>query len=134
MKSTPILMVKTGTYFGECLGYCNDQLVITPERILYSLMSNVRDKEYPDITSEISIKRDDWNSLIALIDFETLVSLPDTIGCPDCADQGGEWIEISDGQHTKRVDFEFNASVHEIDDFVKYLRRIRTEISRAHRP
>lgn len=127
------LSIKTGTYFGECLGYCNDELSITSEKMIYLKTTNVKDETYPDIVEEAAITTEDWNDLVALVDLDTFNALPDTIGCPDCADQGGEWVEISDGRTTKRIDFELGASVAEIDRLVSRLRGLREEFSSRHR-
>ena len=127
---TQQLIIKTGTYFGLCTGYCNEELFINSERVIFLKTSNdPSDEEYPDIIEEVSITSEEWSNLVASVNLDEFNSLPDIAGCPDCADGGGEWIEISAGETTKRVDFEFGASVPEIDNLLKGLRDLREDIS-----
>jgi hypothetical protein len=51
------------------------------------------------------------------------------IGCPDCADGGGEWIEISNRHTSKKIVFEYNQSVPEINSLVTKLRRLRNKVA-----
>jgi hypothetical protein len=127
--SDGLSMIRTGTYFGECLIYCNETVTITPEKTSYALTSNVQDPQHPDVTVERETSRKDWDELQALIDWARFRTLPATIGQPDAADQGGEWVEITVGGEAKRVDFEMNASVPEGDALLRRLRETRNEMS-----
>lgn len=130
---TQHLIIKTVTYFGLCTGYCNEELSITSERVIFSKTSNdPDDAEYPPIIEEVSITNEIWSNLVASVNLDEFYALPDIIGCPDCTDGGGERIEISDGETTKRVDFEFGTSVPEIEDFLFKLRDLRENISSKH--
>lgn len=126
------LIINTGTYFGECVGYCIEELRMTPEKIVYSKKSSVESEELPDIVRETAMSNEVWIELVASVDLDVFKSLPDTIGLPDHADQGGEWVEISDGISTKRIDFEYGASIPEIDSLVRRLRDLRQSISSKH--
>ena len=130
---TQHLIIKTGTYFGLCTGYCNEELSITSERVIFSKPSNdPDDAEYPPIIEEIFITDEERSNLVTSVNLDEFNALPDIIGCPDCADGGGEWIEISDGETNKRVDFEFGTSVPDIEDLIMKLRDLREDISSKH--
>lgn len=47
-----------------------------------------------------------WTELQTLIDFLVMQDLEDVIGCPDCADGGATYIELTQNGETKRVTFE----------------------------
>ena len=47
-----------------------------------------------------------WAELQTLIDFLVMQDLEDVIGCPDCADGGATYIELTQNGETKRVTFE----------------------------
>jgi hypothetical protein len=50
-----------------------------------------------------------WDQIITDIDVETFFGLPETLGCPDCADGGAEWVEIELRNGEKhRVTFEYH--------------------------
>jgi hypothetical protein len=126
-------MVRTGTYFGECFTYCNETVTITPEKTSYALTSKVQDPQYPDIIVEGETVRADWEELQRLIDWAKFRALPSTIGQPDCADQGGEWVEVTVGVTANRIDFEMNALVPGIDVLIQKLREIRNGLSQKYR-
>lgn len=131
--NSQIVTIATGTYFGECFGYCNDTMIVNRDKIRYVKTSNVHDDSYPDLGSEADIDIDTWDEFVNSIDFEKFSKLPDTIGCPDCNDQGGEWIEIKRGKITHRVDIELGASVPEIDNLLAKLRKLRETVAEQHK-
>ena len=122
-------IIKTGTYAGLCLGYCIHDFVITSEKILYSqkgleFVSDVREK-LPVKIKQIPISESKWQELTDSIDLQKFNSIPERIGCPGCADGIVEWIEISDGKKTKKIEFEPKDSIPEINELVIMLREIR---------
>jgi hypothetical protein len=131
--SANLSMIRMGTYLGECLTHCNETLIIAPEKTTYSVTSNVQDPQNLDIIEEMDTQSSDWSELEALVDWRRFSTLPSTIGQPDAADQGGEWVEITSGGTAKRVDFEMNASVPEIDPLLRKLREVRIELSQKFR-
>ena len=120
------LTIKTGTSFGECVGYCKQDITITSEEIIFH--KSGWGQEYPEITQEVPISDEQWNRLMDSVDFEKFNSLQDVIGCPDCADGGAEWIEINNGKSTKKVTFEYGDTISEIDDLILELRKIRNDV------
>ena len=124
---TQKLIIKTGTSFGECNGYCKEELTITQDNIVY--IKSGWDNSLQEIREEVEISDETWNSLSNALDKDKFESLQEIIGCPDCADGGAEWIEIDDGFLNKRVTFEYGASIPDIDNLVKELRDIRESVS-----
>lgn len=127
------LRIRTGVYFGECIGYCREEMIITPSGIKYVKSAFPSDPSQPDIIIEQPIDVRDWNELMQSLDLAAFRRLPRRIGDPDAADRGGEWVEISEAAQTKRVDFVLDAKVREISPFLEKLRALRKEIS-AHAP
>jgi hypothetical protein len=121
--------IKTGTYAGHCIGYCAKDFTIMPDKIVYSqigreYVSNVW-VDLPEKTKEISLSKTEWNNLTRLIDFQKFNLLPDKIGCPGCADAPVVWIEISYDNKTKKIEFEHQDEIPEIDQLVMALQKIR---------
>jgi hypothetical protein len=77
----------------------------------------------------MSISKAEWEKLIQSIDTNKFTVLPSAIGCPHCADGGGEWIEISNRHTSKKIAFEYNQSVPEIKNLVAKLRRLRNKVA-----
>ncbi len=40
LRLNKIRTIKTGTFFGHCLGYCNQEFVITPRKIIFTKTAN----------------------------------------------------------------------------------------------
>lgn len=72
----------------------------------------------------VTISSSEWQDLAAAIDMATLTGLDNTIGCPDCGDRGGEWIEVRSGTQTKRIVFDLGMSIPEIDALIGKIRTI----------
>lgn len=125
----PNLHIRTGVYMGECLGYCYQDMTITSNDVVHIKYALPQDPSWPDIVHQVSMGVDEWNKLVQDLDLQAFWALPRTIGEPDAADQGGEWVEISDGQKTKRVDFALDADIDEISPFLETLRELRKQIS-----
>jgi len=125
----PNLRIRTGVYRGECIGYCYEDMTITPNDAVHVKYALPRDPSWPDIVHQVRLGVRKWNKLVQSLDLEAFWALPRKIGDPDAADQGGEWLEISEGEKTKRVDFVLDAEIREISPFLKMLRELRKQIS-----
>jgi hypothetical protein len=133
LTPTNIKVIKWGTYAGECLVYCNQEITLTTKTIGYSLTSKVPDANNPDIKKQSKNNQNDWSKLINALDLQAFLSLQPKIGDPDAADQGGEFIAISFDSKTHRVDFVREREIPEISAFLDVLRAITTKISDANR-
>jgi hypothetical protein len=125
--------VRNGTYLGDCLVHCDEEVSVEPGRVAYSLTSRVPDADNPDIHVEDAPPPGTWEAIERAVDLAALRSLPDTIGLPDAADQGGEFLEVSEGETTKRVDFPRDAEVPEVAPLLAAMRDLRARLAREHR-
>ena len=121
----PQYSINTGTYSGFCTGYCSTSFTITPEQIIILKSGSTREASLLDQAIQVQFSEKDWNRIIDSIDFQKFITLPDKIGCPGCADAPVNWIEISDGNQTKKIEFENQDNIPEI----KQLRAILEEIT-----
>ena len=123
-----IVEFKTGTYFGECLGYCLSELNITANDADYTLYGwDENDPVYQPVAISDTVDSIIWEDLNTLFDFDLFMSLDSIIGCPDCADGGAEWFEIIVDDMIKRVTIEYGSSVDGFDDFIESIRAIRQD-------
>ncbi|MFK5968555.1 MAG: hypothetical protein QM487_00275 [Candidatus Marithrix sp.] len=101
--------VKFGHYFGMCGGYCQTEVIITATTITFK--KSGWQQFLPEITIKSQNTKEDWTDLIGLIDYPTFAALPSVLGCPDCVDQGGYFIEIHYEERQKRIDLSINAGI-----------------------
>ena len=123
------LTIQIGTYFGECSGYCKQDMTITSEKITVQKNGWEKGTSLPEITEYFPISTTQWKTLVDSLDYKKFNALNEVIGCPDCLDGGTEWIEIGD----KKVTFEYGSSIPEISNLIYTLREIRTYISSQHK-
>ncbi len=124
--TSSIVKIQHGTSYGNCVGYCWNEFTLDGNTISESRKATGRGdrSKYPDMNTSKELKTTDWDALLKSIDSNKLKGLAETIGCPDCADGGAEWIsvEYSDGT-IKKVTIEANAVIPEIDAAMKLLRK-----------
>lgn len=100
-----IAQINYGTSFGMCVGFCKHEVTIKSNKATYNCYS--RHPTTQTITKTFSISNSTLDSICKL-NTASFFLLPETIGCPDCADGGAEWLEIelSTGEKHK-VTFEY---------------------------
>lgn len=105
--SHTITRIKHGTSFGMCDGYCYNETEYTNDLIMtYSKSWN---KDYPEKYDTLKMDQGRWQIMIDAIDLKAFYMLPPTIGCPDCADGGAEWLMIETKTNEWRVDFNYGS-------------------------
>jgi hypothetical protein len=119
-----VTVIRSTTSFGFCLGYCQTTLEITPDQLVY--VEESRRGELPAVRRTMPLASSEWNELTALLDRRAIESLPDTLGCPDCADGGAESVEVVADDWRKRVTFEHGATIPELQPLVARVRTLRS--------
>jgi hypothetical protein len=126
--------IRNGTYLGDCLVHCDEDVTVSPDNVVYALTSKVPDARNPDIHAEGMPPPGVWEELERALDWPAVQALPDKIGLPDAGDAGGEFLEVSVEGATKRVDFPLGAAVPEIAPLLDALRELRARLAGEHRP
>ncbi|MGH8437181.1 MAG: hypothetical protein ACRERX_22590 [Pseudomonas sp.] len=116
-------VIRYGTSFGMCAGYCREDLQIDGGQI--KLTRSSWDPRQPTRVEELSISPDAWRKLQATLNGVAIADMDSVYGCPDCADGGAEWVEIENGSSKKRVTFEFSKSPARLRAAVTELRALR---------
>ena len=116
-------ILKWGTSFGMCAGYCQEDLSIDSARA--TLTRSSRQSERPTLTHDRALSDSALRQLLQHVDVEVIRSLQDVYGCPDCADGGAEYVEIVAPTFTKRVQFEYGAGPPELQSLLRELRALR---------
>ena len=123
------ISIRSGTSFGECIGYCWTELHATRDAM--ALVRRGWDSsEYPEQQFSDGIDAQQWDRLVSLIDFEKMQSMEEVYGCPDCVDGGAEWIEVAIGGEIKKVTFEYGATLEPLAELIEAIRVLREEFIR----
>jgi hypothetical protein len=120
--SNDIEYVKYGTSFGECLGYCKNDITVTNTTIDFNKRGWDLEGLLPEMSNTESVDAKYTTELIDKINFDSFLELDSIIGCPDCADGGAEWIEIRSKGISHKVIFEYRNEPSETKEYIGYLR------------
>lgn len=110
-----------GTSFGECLGYCIREIIVSGG-VTFTKSGWLIDEALPDSSCNIVFIMDPLPAYLEDIDLDEFLAMDETIGCPDCADGGAEWVELGFEDQVKRVTFEYMNEPEELGDVVPELR------------
>lgn len=120
------LVIRTGWSFGMCLDTCEGTAEIREDGATLRVGGR-KDAPLPQAGTWTAVTAKEWEALVATFD-----TLPDvTIGCPDCADEGREWIEIEHKGSTKRLVTSCEAVIPEARAFQEGVRAIRSRLAAA---
>ena len=128
-ESAEGLVVRAGTSFGMCIGYCQTELSITADEIVYTESSR-EPGQYPTRTRRMAITPAEWADISSLGQPSDFDGLEEVYGCPDCADGGAEWIEVEQDGTRRRVTFEYGASIGRIQRLIDRIRELRAQFPR----
>jgi hypothetical protein len=122
-----VAAIRVATSFGFCLGYCQATLEITPQGLVY-LEEDLRGG-LPPRRQSATLSAAEWQSLVEAVDRSRMESLPERIGCPDCADGGAEWLEVVATDWQRRITFEARASIPELQPLLERARALRSRFT-----
>jgi hypothetical protein len=112
-----------GTSFGECLGYCVREVVVSGW-ITFTKSGWEVDGALPDSSCSLTFIRSPLPDYLEEIDQDAFLALDETLGCPDCADGGAEWLELGFREQVKRVTFEYMNEPEELQDIILSMREL----------
>lgn len=122
------IVIRSGESFGLCAGYCIHELEVDGSKVKFKALPRPGGPQPAERFYEGDIDQEVWGNLLASLDVSTVLQMDDVYGCPDCADGGAEWIEIEDGESTKRVTFEYGNAPEEVQAIADLLRSIRKDL------
>lgn len=120
METTGITKIEFGTSFGNCLGYCIQMSTYTDGQVTKKLSPSRSQGIAP---KECSKKWSGFHLITSKIDMIAFNDLEETIGCPDCADGGAEWIQIFTSDGSKKVTYEYGKEPAVVEPFISELRK-----------
>jgi hypothetical protein len=124
---TPDTKLEYGTSFGMCVGYCVKTMEITDSKILFSATSRIEEDE--DKVIEQKSTREEFEKVLNSLNLDEFRSLPDIIGCPDCADGGAEFITLVYEGEEKTVTFEYGDDLENQNEALRILRKKFKELN-----
>lgn len=121
IQPSEIVSIQWGKSFGMCRGYCFYENTYRTDSLIYFRKSWHPD-EFSPVRKANPMPAETWNSLLPLIELDSFFLLPETIGCPDCADGGAEWVLIQTKTKTHKVMFDFGSNPAGLEKLLPVLR------------
>ncbi len=101
-----IVRIRSGSYAGMCYGYCaREETTVKPGLIVAVSRSFSEKRKYPDVKLKRKITKEDWEDLQQSVNASVLAAFVGRIGCPGCADELVEWVEVQLSDGTKKSVF-----------------------------
>jgi len=122
------MVISRGTNFNNCQGYCHQVLTLEEKKITFTKRRNTS----PALESQMMVARagTEYQKVLSTLDVKSFKALPGTIGCPDCADGGSEWIEVRSGWKKRRVTFEFGHAPEVLKNTVRELKALQEGLNK----
>lgn len=129
-KTSQVRQVVTTTSFGMCVGYCSTRLELSEAGAV--LTRSARGgrgggANLPDQRFEAHLTAAEWREIAQLAAHTNLSGLPDTIGCPDCADGGAESLTIA-GASERTITFDYGAAIAQAQPLLERVRALRERL------
>ena len=122
-RTAPADTVEWGSSFGMCVGYCAARLVVAGGTATLTETAT-RSGELPPRVHTRALTPAEAASLAEARAASRVAT--DTLGCPDCADGGAEYVEVG-GQ---RVIFEYGGDAGGATPLAEVLRAVRETFPR----
>lgn len=118
-----ITAIYWGKSFGMCRGYCYSEYQFQ-ENASKLIRRSWDTANFPQTTEAFNLQPGQWSEMKTSIAIKDFNKLPETIGCPDCADGGAEWVQIIGPSYSKKVTFEYGSSPASLEDLLVKLKNI----------
>lgn len=128
--ASPVTRIVSTTSFGMCMGYCRTRLELTETQFV--LIREPGGRGAPTLPVQrftATPAAGEWQQLATLAASARFAGLPETIGCPDCADGGAESLAVSGTSGEKLVNFDHGADITELQPLLTRVREIRIRLT-----
>lgn len=128
---TGVKQVASTTSFGMCMGYCKTRLEISEAGavLVREPWGRGGPSGLPEQRFESPLAAGEWREIARLAAAAKIDALPETIGCPDCADGGAESLTIVDGDGPKTITFDHGATIEEAAPLLAKVRALREKMT-----
>lgn len=130
VKPAAITKVASTTSFGMCAGYCKTTLEVSEKEAVLTREAWGRgagaNLPVQRLTSPLTSQ--EWQEISTAAAAAKIDGLPETIGCPDCADGGAESLTIVGAKGEKTITFEHGATIAEAQTVIERVRALRARM------
>ncbi len=116
-----------------CVGYCKTTLAVSEKEatLTEEKWGRGAGSNLPPQFTTLPLSPKEWQDIVASAVTANIDPLPETIGCPDCADGGAESLTIVRHGRLKRISFEAGSEVKEAQQLLERMRLLREKFTHA---
>lgn len=132
--ASSVTRVVSTTSFGMCMGYCTTRLELSEGQAV--LIREPRGGRGGAVNHHAKVQRFTrplsdaaWREIQQLAAETDLTTVPDVVGCPDCADGGAEGLTIERPGGSESVSLEYGASLPAAQALLARVRALREQLT-----
>ncbi len=113
MDPNMVTEIVSGTKYGFCIGYCTHEFTMRKGQTIYRQSGPAFTNEVEPKVCEVSLADQTWSDLTSFVD-DQFFMLDSVYGCPDCVDQGAEFIKVvtPSRSHMITIDPSLDQEIH----------------------
>lgn len=125
--------IRFGSSHGMCMGYCTREFEVKGDALLARRKGGGRGdlSAYPDQEQVFAVDKASITAALAAFDANLFDAAPDTIGCPDCADGGRCWVEVTRDGQARTVAFDCHGGSDQLKPFTDALWQLAEQVKWA---
>ena len=123
-----VFQIKHRLYYGECLGYCDKEIIIEPEKVLYIQRGWTETEKLPQKDSTLNISSELINQIFSSFNIDSVFALDSEYQPRDEIDNGYITIEIITSLRNKIIKFNTQKYLQPLDSLNKLINLIRKNL------
>lgn len=123
--------VRFGSSHGMCIGYCTQEYELKADGLTARRKGGGRGdpSTHPaDQEQLVALNKATIDAAMARFDAAAFDAAPDVIGCPDCADGGRCWVEVTRDGKPRNITFDCSSGSESLKPFTDALWKLTEQV------
>ena len=123
--------IRFGSSHGMCIGYCTQEYELKADGLTARRKGGGRGDPatHPaDQEQFVAVDKATIDAALAHFDAAAFDAAPDVIGCPDCADGGRCWVEVSRDGKPRTITFDCSSGSESLKPFTDALWKLTEQV------
>lgn len=124
-------LIRFGSSHGMCIGYCTQEYELKADGLTARRKGGGRGdpSTHPaDQEQFVALDKATIDAAIAQLDAAAFHAAPDVIGCPDCADGGRCWVEVTRDGKPRTITFDCSSGSDQLKPFTDALWQLTEQV------
>ncbi len=125
------ILARFGSSHGMCIGYCTQEYELKGDGLTARRKGGGRGdpKTHPaDQEQTVALDKATIDAAMTKLEAAAFDAAPDVIGCPDCADGGRCWVEVTRDGKPRTITFDCSSGSESLKPFTDALWKLTEEV------